>query len=251
MRRGSTLLGSILSLTAALIAMLSTVDVAATPGSLSLDARISPRVQQVVQTAQRGSSGSPQIAGDAARFDSKNRLQIDVEFDCAYPAPTASIIAAGMLIGTTVNVPPMCVIEGWAATSSIAALAQIPNVKRVDLPKYSRSHPPLLLHSGFTGPGAAVISATNGAPVIDGNGVSIMRSDKYVQQTGKNGASITIAVISDDATNVAAIQGRGELPASINVVTPEGQQSLKLVKVGDTITAIITDAVLVGVEPAT
>jgi hypothetical protein len=114
----------------------------------------------------------------------------------------------------------MCVIEGWAATSSIAALAQIPNVKRVDLPKYSRSHPPLLPHSGFTGPGAAVTSATNGAAVIDGNGVSIMRSDKYVQQTGKNGASITLAVISDDATNLAVIQGRGELPASINVVTP-------------------------------
>jgi hypothetical protein len=222
MRRGSTLLRSILSLAAALIAMLSTVGVAATPGSPSLDyqSRVSPRVRQVVQTAQRGSSGSPQIAGATARFDSKNRLQIDVEFDCAYPAPTASMVAAGLVIGTTVNVPPMCVIEGWAATSSIGALALIPNVKRVDLPKYSRSHPPLSPHSGITGPGAAVISATNGTPVIDGNGVSIMRTDKYVQQTGKSGASITIAVISDDATNLAVIQGRGELPASINVVTP-------------------------------
>ncbi|MGD0108291.1 MAG: hypothetical protein ABSC06_30275 [Rhodopila sp.] len=38
---------------------------------------------------------------------------------------------------------------------------------------------------------------------------------------------------------------------SVNVVTPEGQQSMKLIKIGDTITAIITEAVLVGVEPAT
>jgi hypothetical protein len=37
----------------------------------------------------------------------------------------------------------------------------------------------------------------------------------------------------------------------VNVVTPEGQQSMKLIKIGDTITAIITEAVLVGVEPAT
>jgi Cu/Ag efflux protein CusF len=37
---------------------------------------------------------------------------------------------------------------------------------------------------------------------------------------------------------------------TVNVVTPEGQQSMKLVKIGDTITAIITEAVLVGVEPA-
>jgi len=36
---------------------------------------------------------------------------------------------------------------------------------------------------------------------------------------------------------------------SVNVVTPEGQQSMKLIKIGDTITAIVTDAVLVGVEP--
>jgi Subtilase family len=222
MRRESTLLRPIWSLVAALIAMPSTVGIAAEPGSHSSDwqSRVTPRVQQVVQAAQGSSPGWSKIAGATARFDSKNRLQIDVEFDCAYPAPTASLIAAGMVIGTTVNVSPMCVVEGWAAPSSIAALASVPNVKKIDLPKYSRPHPPLSPHSGITGLGAAVISATNGAPVIDGNGVSIMRTDKYVQQTGKSGASITIAVISDDATNLAVVQGRGELPASINVVTP-------------------------------
>jgi hypothetical protein len=37
---------------------------------------------------------------------------------------------------------------------------------------------------------------------------------------------------------------------TIDVVTLEGQQGMKLINIGDTITAIITEAVLVGVEPA-
>jgi len=222
MRRELTPFQSVWSITAALIAMLSAVGIAATPGSSSFDwqSRVTPRVQQVVQGAKGNSLSPSKIADSTARFDAKNRLQIDVEFDCTHAAPTASLVAAGMIIGTTVHVPPMCVVEGWAPTSSIAALASVPNVKKIDLPKYTRSHPPLSPHIGMSGIGAATTSATNGTPAIDGNGVAIMNADKYIQQTSTNGASITIGVISDDATNLAVIQGRGELPASINVVMP-------------------------------
>jgi len=222
MRRESPRFRPVRSITAGLIATFSAVGIAATPGPLSVDwqSRVTPRVQQVLQDVQ-GSSPSPsKIAGATARFDSKNRLQIDVEFDCAHAAPIASLTTAGMVIGTTVNVPPMCVVEGWAAASSIAGLASVPNVRKIDLPKYSRSHPPLSPHSGMIGLGAAITTATNGTPAIDGNGIAIMNADKYIQQTSKNGASITIGVISDDATNLAVIQSRGELPASINVVKP-------------------------------
>jgi hypothetical protein len=226
-RRESSVFRPIRSIAAAVIAMLSTVGVAATPGSVSFDwpSRVTPRVQQVVQAPLAGYSTPSTIAGSTARFDAKNRLQIDVEYDCAYSTPTGSLIAAGLVIGTSVNVPPMCVIEGWAATSSIAALASVPNVKKVDLPKYSRSHPPLSPQLGITSFGTPMTSATNATPAIDGNGVAIMHADKYVQQTGKSGASIIIGVISDDATNLAAIQGRGELPASINVVAPSANPS--------------------------
>jgi Subtilase family len=195
---------------------------AATPDSASFEwqSRVTPRVAQAVQSSQGRRPGPATIAGSTARYDSKSRLQIDVEFDCAHPAPTTSLVAAGMLIGTVVNVPPLCVIEGWASTSSISALASVPNVEKIDLPKYSRLHPPLSPRTGLSTIGTAVTSATNGTPVINGNGVSIMNADKYIGQTGKNGASVTIGVISDDATNLAVIQGRGELPASINVVSP-------------------------------
>jgi hypothetical protein len=34
-------------------------------------------------------------------------------------------------------------------------------------------------------------------------------------------------------------------------VTPEGQQSMKMINVGDTITAVITEAIAISVEPTT
>jgi len=43
----------------------------------------------------------------------------------------------------------------------------------------------------------------------------------------------------------------GGLIRSVDVVTPEGQQNMKLIKVGDTITAVISEAVAIAVEPAT
>lgn len=49
---------------------------------------------------------------------------------------------------------------------------------------------------------------------------------------------------------LSLVDPAGGAVRSVNVVTPEGQQSMKLIKIGDTITAIITEAVLVGVEPA-
>jgi Cu/Ag efflux protein CusF len=63
---------------------------------------------------------------------------------------------------------------------------------------------------------------------------------------------VTGLVVGVDPTahTVSLVDPSGGAIRTINVVTPEGQQSMKLIKIGDTITAIITDAVLVGVEPA-
>jgi hypothetical protein len=58
-------------------------------------------------------------------------------------------------------------------------------------------------------------------------------------------------VVGVDRTlhTVSLVDPNGGRIRTVDVVTPEGQQSMKLIKVGDTITAIITDAVLIGVEP--
>jgi hypothetical protein len=52
------------------------------------------------------------------------------------------------------------------------------------------------------------------------------------------------------AHTVSLVDPSGGQIRAVNVVTPEGQQNMKLIKIGDTITAVITEAVLVGVEPA-
>jgi hypothetical protein len=63
---------------------------------------------------------------------------------------------------------------------------------------------------------------------------------------------VTGLVVGVDPTlhTISLVDPSGGAIRSVNVATPEGQQSMKLVKIGDTITAVITEAVLVGVEPA-
>jgi hypothetical protein len=167
----------------------------------------------------------PKVAAPAApkstsgaRFDSKGRLQIDIEFDCAKTISDVELKAAGLVIGTVVKVPPMCVAEGWAGAAAIPTLASLAGAKKIDLPHYSQPRGPLNQSSQTTGAAAsgAAVSAS-GTPIIDGNGITIMNADKYLAQTGVTGAGITIGVISDDVTSLSVIQGRGELPA-VNVV---------------------------------
>ncbi len=63
---------------------------------------------------------------------------------------------------------------------------------------------------------------------------------------------VTGLVVGVDPTShtISLVDPAGGPIRTVDVVTPEGQQSMKLATIGDTITAIITEAVLVGVEPA-
>jgi hypothetical protein len=118
-----------------------------------------------------------------------------------------------------VRVPPMCVVQGWAPPGIIPTLALVTGVQRIDLPRYTNHRPVQPPHSQSTS-SSQQLSAASGSPAIDGNGIAIMEADKYIAQTGVNGSGITMAIISDDVTSLSVIQGRGELPASVNVVQP-------------------------------
>jgi|SRR5271166_3013925 len=63
---------------------------------------------------------------------------------------------------------------------------------------------------------------------------------------------VTGLVVGVDPTShtLSLVDPAGGPIRTVNVITPQGQRSMKLIKVGDTITAIITEAVLIGVEPA-
>ena len=185
---------------------------------------VSARVLEVWKSYQRqtnpsAQAGSASIAGAEARFDDTGRVQVDVAFDCTQSAPTQALTTAGLMIATTVKVPPLCVVQGWATPGSIPMMATIASVKRIDLPRYSHHRPMQPPHSQATSSLQQILSAS-GPPAIDGNGIAIMRTDQYQAQTGVSGSGVTIAIISDDVTNLSVIQGRGELPAAVNVVQP-------------------------------
>jgi hypothetical protein len=64
---------------------------------------------------------------------------------------------------------------------------------------------------------------------------------------------LTARVVGVDpvAHTLQLINPSGGLIRTVDVVTPEGQQAMKMINVGDTITAVITEAIAVAVEPAT
>jgi hypothetical protein len=61
----------------------------------------------------------------------------------------------------------------------------------------------------------------------------------------------TVVGVDPVAHTLQLVNPSGGMVRTVDVVTPEGQKNMSLVKVGDTITAIITEAVAVAVEPAT
>jgi hypothetical protein len=120
--------------------------------------------------------------------------------------------AAGLAVGASVHVPPLCSIEGWLPTSAIPDVASISAVHSVDLPTYSRIIKPVMRSFSQEQP--------NVSSVIDAAAVAITHAAQFIATTGRNGAGVTIGVMSDDVASLALIQARGELPKQITVLTP-------------------------------
>jgi hypothetical protein len=150
-----------------------------------------------------------------ARFDSKGRVQVDVRIDCAQGSPASTLIAVGLEIHTTVKVPPLCVLQGWTTVTALPDLASAPGVKLIAVPVYSASKKP----TSATNPLLGTQPQASGGQSIDQGGISLMRADQFIQQTGINGAGVKIGVISDDAVSLQTIQSRGELPG-VQIVPP-------------------------------
>ena len=160
-----------------------------------------------------------------AHRDAAGRLQIDVHFDCALAPPLAALTAAGMAVATSVKSGKLCVVEGWAAATALAQIGAVSGVLRISAPSYVRPAPPRalgpLLHR-LTRPTEQKLAAGSG---VDQNGVSIMRADQFVAQTDTTGAGVTVGVQSVGVASLATIQARGELPGSIQVLYPAGNNT--------------------------
>jgi Subtilase family len=177
---------------------------------------------------------------DAWHHDSAGRVQVDVQYDCSLSPPRNGLSAAGLTINAAVRVAPFCVIEGWVAPTAISRLSSVTGVTGVKAPAYATHIQPRSLTPTNT-PSQQTPTArqkAQGAAVIDGNALSIMRADQFVSQTHTNGSGVTVGVQSTGVTSLAVIQGRGELPATVQVVTPSGQSSPAL---GDEGTALLEE----------
>jgi hypothetical protein len=79
--------------------------------------------------------------------------------------------------------------------------------------------------------------AMPGAKSGDGMGTKLEAAEMVV---GVDPALHTMSVVDPSGGRVR----------TADVATAQGRQSMKLVKIDDTITAIVTEAVLIGIEPA-
>jgi subtilase family protein len=210
-------------------------------------ARVSAKLLAIYDAAARGQSafsGSSSAASEssaaaapssnpspfAPRFDASGRVQVDVRYDCTSPVPRAALTSAGLSVDASVDIPPLCVAEGWAAPAALANIASLEGVTSVTLPSYALPpHPPPRAPAAPASPGAprGLEPAPRARPqsstgsVIDGNGIAIVRADQFVSQTGNRGTGVTVGVQSTGVASLALIQQRGELPA-VQVLTPSG-----------------------------
>lgn len=166
-----------------------------------------------VATAPTGSAFVATPSALGPRYDAAGRVQVDVLINCAMKVPTAALTSAGLRGQVSIHVPPMCIVEGWVAPAGLAGIASVAGVQKVKTPAYSTRSPPRQFPRTKKTAAATTSMLTQGANTIDGNAVAIMRADQFVALTGVTGAGVTIGVMSDNVTNLALIQSRGELPA--------------------------------------
>lgn len=190
----------------------------------------------VAVTALAGAVASGAGLESAAHHDAAGRLQLDVHFDCTVAAPVTALTAAGFSVTASVKAGSMCIVEGWASLPTLAQIRAVPGVTDITAPSYVRpilpQAPRAVLHSLARSAGQK--QGTGGAG-IDENGITIMRADQFLAQTGTNGAGVTVGIQSVGVSSLATIQARGELPA-VQVLLPAGNSTPVL---GDEGTALL------------
>src|ERR1700753_3447303 len=70
-------------------------------------------------------SGAARSADDW-HYDARGRAQVDIQYDCTQGAPAQALSSLGFVTGTSVELAPVCVIEGWIPANSLRTIASIP-----------------------------------------------------------------------------------------------------------------------------
>ncbi|HEY1900542.1 MAG TPA: hypothetical protein VGG49_12180, partial [Steroidobacteraceae bacterium] len=163
------------------------------------------------------------LESGGAHVDAAGRVQIDVHFDCALAPPVAELAAAGLSVSSSVKAGALCIVEGWAPPVALSQIDAIEGVIRISAPSYVLPIPPRALQPVTRSLAREAVQRQGTAALsIDQYGISIMRADQFVAQTGTNGTGATVGIQSSGVYSLSTIQSRGELPSSIQVLYPAG-----------------------------
>jgi len=96
--------------------------------------RLSPDLVALYQAASSAPGAMAAPVSASPHFDALGRVLVEVDLACSDTLPTAALKGAGLTVSASVNVPPLCAVEGWVAPQALATLAQVSGVVRVKLP---------------------------------------------------------------------------------------------------------------------
>jgi hypothetical protein len=102
--------------------------------------RLSQELAALYQAAVSGQKAT--AVTSALHFDAQGRVLVEVDLACSPVVPMAALKGAGLTLSASVNVPPLCAVEGWIAPRALAALAQVSGVVRVKLPASATAQHP-------------------------------------------------------------------------------------------------------------
>lgn len=184
---------------------------AAVPGQSAdrLDQRLTPiaaAAAQHVDAALRDAAllrqQNHQNSPFEARWNAAGEVQVYLHYDATLTAPDREQLAA---LGVTdmMDSPSLGVVQAWVPVSQLEAVAALPGVLHVGLPRYA-------YHKQ-----APAIDPVYKTGSVKTQGDSILQAAAFRKSTGDTGQGITVGVISDGDQHVADSQKSGNLPGNI------------------------------------
>ena len=187
------------------------------------------------------------------RIDREGRIEVDIRYDCSGSAP--ELAAAGFSAGTLVELETVCVTEGWVAPAAVPRIAATRGVRRIEAPVYVIHRHPLGPPVGSAGTRQKTQTARpQAAPAqaaIDGTALTIMHADQFLAQTSVTGAGVTVGVQSTGVASLSVIQGRNELPQTVQVVGGASTADDEGTALLEVVHAVAPGAALAFCEPTT
>ena len=136
-----------------------------------------------------------------ARWNAAGQVQVYLHYD-SYRIPPSRTQLRALGASGVVTSPALGVVQAWVPATQLDAVAALPQVARVTVPRYA--YVKRAPHSG-------AIPRTGS---VDTQGDQILGAAAFRQATGFNGSGTSVGVISDGAGDISQDQSTGDLPSN-------------------------------------